>query len=180
MYRYRDTDNNTVSGLLRGTAGTAITTHASGAIVYYMGRGNLLPQEDQNYIVSHNILANGTDLQFNAPNISLNFDAAEPYDVLPFDLGTVTGEPESYDFGLGDPTNQVEVYVAGIQLHSGFSIISSSPVIVVFDVAPPAGAEVTILVRRAETWYQQGVATASNGNPLQITETPAARFLRGL
>ena len=180
MYRYRDTVNNTVSGLLRGTAGTAITTHASGAIVYNMGRGNLLPQEDQDYIVSYSILANGTDLQFNAPNINLNFDAAEPFSSLPFDLGDVTGEPGAYDFGLGDPTVQVEVYVGGIQLHSGFSVISSSPVKVLLDVAPPDGVEVTILVRRGVTWYHRGIATASNGEPLQTTQTAAARFLRGL
>jgi hypothetical protein len=180
MYRYRDTDNNTISGLMRGTAGTAITAHADGAIVYNMGRGNLLPAEYQNYIVSDSVLANGTSLQYNAPNITLNFDAAEPFSSLPFDIGTVTGDPGAYDFGLGNPADQVEVYVAGIQLDSGFSVISSSPVSVLFDVAPPAGAEVTILVRRAETWYQQGITTASNGNSLQITETPAARFLRGL
>ena len=180
MYRYRDTENNTISGLMRGTAGTAITSHTNSAIVYNMGRGNLLPEEYQNYIVSNSTLANGTDLQFQAPNISLNFDAAEAFSSLPFDLGTVTGDPGSYDFGLGDPTQQVEVYVAGIQLHSGFSVISSSPVSVLLEVAPPAGAEVTILVRRAKTWYQQGVASASNGVPLQETNTIAARFLRGL
>jgi len=180
MYRYRDTENNTISGLMRGTAGTAITSHANGSTVYNMGRSNLLPEDYQNYIVSNSTLANGTELQFQAPNINLNFDAAEPFSSLPFDLGTVTGEPGSYDFGLGNPENQVEVYVAGIQLHSGFTVISSSPVSVLLDVAPPAGAEVTILVRRGVTWYAPGAYTASNGNPLQITETVAARFLRGL
>ena len=34
MYRYRDTTANTISGLLRGTAGTAIAEHADGATVY--------------------------------------------------------------------------------------------------------------------------------------------------
>jgi len=179
MYRYRDTENNTISGLMRGTAGTAITAHALGATVYNMGRGNLLPEEYQNYIVSTSTLANGTEVQFQAPNITLNYDSAEGFELLPFDIGTVTGESGSYDFGLGDPTQQVEVYVAGIQLESGFTVISGSPVSVLLDVAPPAGVEVTVLVRRAESWYQPGVGTASNGDPLQITETVAARFLRG-
>jgi hypothetical protein len=179
MYRYRSTENNTISGLMRGTAGTAITAHALGATVYNMGRGNLLSEEYQNYIVSNSTLANGTEVQFQAPNITLNYDSAEGFELLPFDIGTVTGEPGSYDFGLGDPSQQVEVYVAGILVESGYAVISGSPVSVLFDLAPPAGVEVTILVRRAESWYRPGVGTASNGDPLQITETVAARFLRG-
>ena len=69
MYRYRDTGAGTVSGLLRGTAGTAISAHANGATVYNMSRGNLLPAEYQNYIVSDTTLANGTQTVFTAPNI---------------------------------------------------------------------------------------------------------------
>jgi hypothetical protein len=46
-------------------------------------------------------------------------------------------------------------------------------------VAPPAGVEVTILVRRGLSWYQPGDGTASNGVSLQETDTVAARFLRG-
>ena len=47
------------------------------------------------------------------------------------------------------------------------------------DIAPPAGVEVTILVRRGVTWYAPGVDTPSDGRPLQVTDTQAARFLRG-
>jgi hypothetical protein len=45
--------------------------------------------------------------------------------------------------------------------------------------APAEGSEVTILVRRGVTWYQQGATTASDGVSLQDTDTLAARFLRG-
>jgi hypothetical protein len=45
--------------------------------------------------------------------------------------------------------------------------------------APPAGAEVTILVRKGLSWYQIGNGTASNGIALQETDTVAARFLKG-
>ena len=62
---------------------------------------------------------------------------------------------------------------------SGFSVISTTPVNVLFEVAPPEGVEVTILVRRGVTWYAPGAGTASNGVALQDTETQAARFLRG-
>ena len=42
LYRERDLGANTVSGLRRGTAGTAIAAHATGAAVYDMGRGNIM------------------------------------------------------------------------------------------------------------------------------------------
>jgi hypothetical protein len=47
-------------------------------------------------------------------------------------------------------------------------------------LAPGAGVEVVILQRRGVTWYAPGVSTPSDGRPLQLTETNAARFLRGL
>jgi hypothetical protein len=72
MYRHRDTENNTVSGLLRGTAGTAIADHATGTNVFDMGRSNLLPAKYQNYVVSNTILANGSQTVFVASNIILN------------------------------------------------------------------------------------------------------------
>lgn len=45
--------------------------------------------------------------------------------------------------------------------------------------APAEGVEITILERRGVNWYQPGLNTASDGRPLQITETTQARFLRG-
>jgi len=76
--------------------------------------------------------------------------------------------------------DEIEVYVGGIQVQTGYTVINTNPVTVMFDVPPPAGVDVTLLVRRGVTWYAPGVGTASNGVPLQETNTPAARFLRGL
>jgi hypothetical protein len=45
MYRELDTANNTVSSLMRGTAGTAAANHENGSTVYNIGRGNLAPVE---------------------------------------------------------------------------------------------------------------------------------------
>ena len=180
MYRYRDTVNNTISGLLRGTAGTAITTHSLDAVVYNMSRGNLLQEDYQNYIVSSDTLADGSNTTFVADNITLTYDSSENYDTLPYDIGTITGDPGSYDYGAGNPFDQLEVYVGGIRLFEGFEVSSANPAQVVLDVAPPAGVAVTLLVRRGTTWYNRGITTASNGEPLQITDSAAARFLRGL
>jgi hypothetical protein len=46
--------------------------------------------------------------------------------------------------------------------------------------APGAGVDVVILQRKGVTWYAPGINEPSNGEPLQLTETNAARFLRGI
>jgi len=163
MYRQRNTVNNTVSSLLRGTAGTAADNHDAGAEVTDMSRGNLLPIEYQNYVVS-NIdtdtrqypLGDGSTTQFTAS--AINLGVAE------------------------DSTNlelAVEVYVGGTLQSSGYTIISEDPVIVSFATPPAAGSAVAILVRRGVDWYNPGVGTPSDGVPLQDTDNPIARFLRG-
>lgn len=78
------------------------------------------------------------------------------------------------------PTSAVQVYVGGTLQTSGYTVTETNPVTVEFDTAPPEGVDVTILVKRSESWYQPGVLTASDGVALQQTNTPPARFLRGL
>ena len=74
----------------------------------------------------------------------------------------------------------VEVYVGGTLQTNNYTVVSQNPVRVHFDTAPPKGVDVVIQVRRGFSWYQQGVGTASDGVPLQETNTIAARFLRGV
>jgi hypothetical protein len=71
MYRYRDIAANTVSGLQRGTAGTAAATHAVNAYVYDLGIGNQMAPQDQNYIVSNTTMGDGTTVVFTADDISI-------------------------------------------------------------------------------------------------------------
>jgi hypothetical protein len=155
MYRERDTVNNTISSLRRGTAGTAADNHATGAIVYDLGRGNIMPEEFQNYIVSNTFLANGSTTAFVATNIE--FDASQSAIV----------------------DSAVEVYVGGTRVTAGYTVSGIAPVTVTFNLAPNNGVEVLILVRRGVTWYAPGINTPSNGVALQDTDTQAARFLRG-
>jgi hypothetical protein len=184
MYRYRDTALNTISGLMRGTAGTGAASHTTGALVYDTGRGNLLAQEYQDYVVTNSSdgtlkgtfpLGDGTTSVFSAPLI----DVA--------------------DFGDSSTENlSIEVYVGGARQYKYSDTTATSeyrwflslfdPLTVEFIVdntsypelrAPAVGSEVTILVRRGVTWYEQGATTASNGVALQDTDTQAARFLRG-
>ena len=156
MYRYWNEQDGTVSGLLRGTGGTATAAHDTGAIVYNLGRGNLLQEDYQNYIVSNSTLGDALTTVFTAVDINLLLEDS-----------TIRAE-------------SLEVYVGGTLVTSGYTVTGYDPAEITFDTAPPAGVEVTMLVRRGVTWYQQGSGTPSNGVPLQETNTPAARFLRGL
>lgn len=154
-YRSRDTVNNTLSGLRRGTAGTGAATHAAGAAVYDIGLGNRLPAEYQNYVVSENFLADGVETTFTATDI--------------FVAGLDSTEQDE----------AVEVYVGGIRQTGGYTLVSGDPVTVVFTTPPTANYQVTILVKRGLSWYAPGAGTASNGIALQEQDTVAARFIRG-
>jgi hypothetical protein len=155
MYRNRNVTNNTVSGLRRGTAGTAAAPHTAGTDVYNISRGNLLQKEYQNYVLKTSELANGIQTQFTAANIDLDSQ----------DSTTIE--------------EAVEVYIGGTRQFSGYSIVLDNPVVILFNTAPALGSEVTILVRQGTTWYAAGASTPSNGVALQDTNTDAARFLRG-
>ena len=158
LYRYRDTEANTVSGLLRGTAGTAIYSHTVGTAVYNMGRSNLMPETCQNYVVSNVTypLVSGVNLGDGA---STQFTA--DIDISQED-STISNET-------------VEVYIGGERIQTGYTIVNGNPVTVSFDTPPPAGVEVTILVNRAHTWYNLATPDVS----LNETDTTCARFLQG-
>lgn len=290
MYRNRDLDNNTVSSLRRGTAGTATTAHALGATVYALGRGQILPAEYQNYVNSNsyigddstvsfvtdividnrpivsiggtvsvflngnlqnsssytvtqlepvvvvlndipesgvlvlirvtdtlgnqfntNITATGSSARFvTLNNIGLIEQPSDSYVLDDFNPVTITfdsapaagrvvyirnqrGGEDEFDFSFANGTEQtfttnidlslpVRVYVGGTEQQQvvDYNVISLDPVTVVFVDPPANGVEIVILVGRGVVWYQQGVDTPSNGIALQDTDTPAARFLRGL
>jgi hypothetical protein len=170
MYRERDIAFNTVSGLQRGTAGTAAAAHNTGATVYDIGIGNLLATQYQNYVVKDTGMGDGTTAVFYAPNINIS------------------------DFGDSSTAyvESIEVYVGGIRQYNysqtagnseyRYIVTDFGPLAIEFVVdgtysAPAAGSEVTILQRRGLSWYEPGVNTASNGVALQETNTLAARFL---
>ena len=220
LYRVRDLATNSVSGLQRGTAGTAAAIHAVGAVVYDMGIGNRQPQEDQNYIINDTSTGDGSTTIFYAPTIqfdltSSSFEinsievyvggnrARKGYYAGQFIIGqtyTIVSVGNTNWHAIGLPS---DVYplpgvvftatgvgsgtgVAGDSLASNYyQETDYDPVAIQFITAndlpaPGAGVEVVILQRRGVTWYAPGTSTPSDGQPLQLTETLAARFLRGL
>jgi hypothetical protein len=154
-YRNRNTVNNTVSGLRRGIAGTAVNNHIIDTEVFDIGRGNLLPTEYQNYVAEQNFLADGGTTEFVTDDISI---AEVP---------------------VNEQDQSVQVYVGGTLQTSGYTVSATNPLDVTFDTAPLQGYQVSIRVLRGLSWYEPGPSTASNGVPLQETETLAARFMRG-
>ena len=220
MYRERNTATNTVSSLLRGTAGTAAAPHSEGAAVYDMGLGNRLMQADQDYVVSDTSTGDGSTTVFYAPNIVFDLaDSTFEIDSIEVYVGGnrarkgyvagsfVTGQTYTIAsvgntnwHAIGLPDDQYPAPgvvftatgagsgtgVAGTSLASHYyQEINYDPISVQFITAndlpaPASGVEVVILQRRGVTWYAPGATTPSDGQPLQLTDTPAARFLRGL
>jgi hypothetical protein len=220
LYRVRDIATNSISGLQRGTAGTAASAHSVGAEVYDMSIGNRQPQEDQNYIVNDTSIGDGSTTIFYAPTIEFDLDdssfeinsievyvggsrARVGYYAGQFVIGqTYTigsiGNTDWHAIGLPSdvyPAPGVVFTATGVGAGTGVagdSLASNyyqetdyAPLAIQFltanDLPPPgAGVEVVILQRRGVTWYAPGTSTPSNGEPLQLTETKAARFLRGL
>lgn len=168
MYRERNTALNTISGLRRGTAGTAVATHNANSAVYDISRGNLLAEQYQDYIVSDTASGDGSTLVFYAPNIDLS------------------------DFGDSSTVyiESIEVYVGGVRQYNYSDTTADSqyrwiatdfdPLAIEFvGLAPAAGVEVTILQRRGHWWYDLSTPETRNQS-LQETNTAPARFLRGL
>jgi hypothetical protein len=148
MYRSRDTALNTISGLMRGTAGTAATSHTVDSEVYDMGRGNLMYEEYQDRIVKNSTLADGSTVVFSAPDIN-----AEPN--VPSDSST-----EYID-------RSIEVYVGGVRQYPitevdtpseyRYTVLTVTPLSIEFTTAPVDGVEVTIAQRQSQSWYNRGV-----------------------
>jgi hypothetical protein len=176
MYRARDVVANTVSGFIRGTAGTAAADHNSGAEVYDIGRGNLLPKQFQDYIVSDSSLGDDSTTIFYAP--SIEFADFTDSTVETAAIEVYVGGMRQYAYSDTTATSQYRYFVTDYDPLAIEFVVDT-------DVFPPllppaAGVEVTILVRQGVTWYAPGDGTASDGIALQDTETQAARFLCGL
>ena len=155
MYRELDLNTNTVSSLMRGTAGTAVADHLIDSIVYNLGQGNLAPAIYQDRVVYTNTLADGSTTTFTADNIDLS------------------------ELTLSFAEQAILVYVAGLRVTTGYTIDSVAPATITFDSAPKNGYEVSIRVRQGFGWYQPANGNPSDGQALQVTQTEAARFFRG-
>lgn len=178
-YRTRDLATNSVSGLLRGTAGTAIASHESGTYVYDIGRGNIGPDSMQNYIVSDTTLGDGTTTVFYAPSISVE-DFGDSSSIYVESIEVYVGGQRQYNYSDTSATSQYRwicTDAGGDDSPLTIEFINDNDPIDPI-VPPPYGVEVTILTRRGTWWY--GLDTVAQQElSLQESTTPAARFLQG-
>ena len=173
MYRVRDIANNTVSDLRRGTAGTAAASHDTDTYVYDIGRGNLLAEQYQDYVVTDTSVGDGTTTEFTAPNLSI-VDFGDSAAIFDASIEVYVGGTRQYPVG-------------GTACEYPYSFVSNTPVTIEFYtdsdpvnpvLPPPDGVEITMLQRRGTGWYGTGVKE-TDGLALQEANTPQARFLTG-
>jgi hypothetical protein len=170
MYRYRDLVTNSVSGLQRGTAGTAAAGHSVDAEVYDIGRGNLLNVQYQDYVVKDTGMGDGTTAVFYAPSIDIA-DFGDSSTVYVESIEVYVGGIRQYNYSDTSATSEYRYIVSLFDpLAIEFIVDDTYP-------APAAGSEVTILQRRGVSWYKPADGNPSNGVALQETDTIAARFL---
>jgi hypothetical protein len=165
MYRYRNTALNTISGLMRGTAGTGAANHNVGDPVYDMGRGNLLGNQYQDRIIKDDTLADGSTTIFYAPSIYLPIvdpkDSSTVY--IDHSIEVYVGGTRQYPITEVDTPSQyrytvftVDPVVPGDPYTIGVEFITDNdpyhPLL-----APAAGSAVTIAQRRGYFWYDPGV-----------------------
>jgi hypothetical protein len=177
MYRERNVVQNYIAGLIRGTAGTGAAAHDAGALVYDAGRGNLLNQEYQDYVVSDSDMGDGTTTIFYAPSIDIA-DLGDSSTVYAESIEVYVGGTRQYAYSDTTATSRYRYFVTDFDPLAVDFVVDNNVVPPL--TAPAAGEEVTILVRQGTGWYQPGSNTASDGVALQDTETFQARFLRGL
>lgn len=171
-YRELDSVNNTLSGLRRGTAGTAISNHTQGQEVTNIGRGNLLYETYQDYDVRDTTLADGSTTVFYAPNVTQP-DIGDSSSIVVESLQVFVGGVRQYQWGSANDSQYPWVLTDFDPVAIEFVTVDDP---VDPTVPPPAGVEVTIMQRRGTWWYD--VSTAATRNlALQETDNVPARFL---
>jgi len=74
----------------------------------------------------------------------------------------------------------IQVTVGGYLLEqTDYTVSSIDPVVVILDTPPPDNIDIKVFIKQARVMYEQGIDTASNGQPLQEQNTEAALFIKG-
>jgi len=171
-YREIDLINNTLSGLRRGTAGTAVDSHAAGTPVYDIGAGNLLSPTYQDYLVGNTAMGDGSTTVFYAPAITITSTDESSTELISIEV--FVGGIRQDAWSDPDATSEYRYIITDFG--------QDTPVTVEFVVdfdpetprpAPAEGSEVAILQRRGTWWYDVNTPDLA----LQETDTIPARFL---
>jgi hypothetical protein len=191
---YLNRTGNVLSGLRRGTQGSAIAEiHASDSFVVDVSIAESVPYNEAQ--IRNDFVSDGSSLLIG------------PLDYIPTksdrDFYRVVNAQGEY---LSIPSNygccdEIEVFVAGkrlrkqsisiynevlgatspdadVLLEAEFSVdgISSN---VRLTTAVPVGVRITIIKRTGNIWYEKGVSSASKGITFLDNDTPYVRFING-
>jgi hypothetical protein len=153
-YLSRDLVTNTVSGLRRGTAGTAIMSHSVDSIVYDITEGQLLPLQYQDKTVSYKSVGDGSTTTYITDiNVApINDSSISDWPVQVFVGGTLL-DSDQYTVGDGSTDDGVQV-------------------VITLDEAPASGVIVVVSIKQGFSFYGAVVGTA-----LQEINNSATRFL---
>jgi hypothetical protein len=188
-------DGNTLKQITRGTLGTGSkSVHKSGTKVYDAGPDQTIPYTDRinKYeIIIREGLPNGKQVHvLDTINFSSSADAHNQVEVYvggrKLQKPTVTNNPiKKHDVEIAfdsDETNSVGTSSDVTQIPE-FTIepVDDSDAkgyykLVLRDV-PQVGTELKVIQKQGNIWYENGVSTASNGEPLQRSRTKEAQFL---
>jgi len=142
-YRTRNTSNNSVSGLRRGTAGTSAMAHVSGAVVSDAGPAQQIGSQYQESVSS--------DTTGRGDNSTVAF------------VATLTDVPSSL---TGSTLNSaIAVSVGGTLMTptTDYTVVrdSATQVTVTFATAPASGSEIDISITTGKVMYAQGIVITS-------------------
>jgi hypothetical protein len=144
---------NTLGQIRRGTLGTGIKAHSSGADVVDFGSNQIVPYADTTYTKTYT--GDGSTASFAttyAPS------SASELDIF---IGGRRLIATSED---GSTVNYT---------------VDGSTAAVTLTSVPVSGTQVKILQKRGSVWYDAGVSTAANGKGLQRATTNQAKFIAG-
>ena len=147
---------NTLSQLRRGTLGTGIKAHASGASVVDAGGQQTVPYADT--ISTKTYTGDGSTVRFATTYAPTR---GEDLDIF------IGGQRLSFKHELDDST-----------LTRGYSVDGSTANVTLTN-APATGTQVKIVQKRGNTWYTAGASTAADGKGLQKSNTSQAKFIAG-
>lgn len=143
-------NGNTLSQIMRGTLGTAVTeTHASGSKVIDGSLVQEIPYEDT--LQKAEFKGNGTTTNF---NLSTTDDSTPIVVTNRKQIVVQVGGEVTDDWSLGGSNN------------------------IVFTTAPGNGVQVRITKKLGSVWYNQGSSTASDGAGLQASTGVEVKFLQ--
>jgi hypothetical protein len=176
MFRERDLNTNTLSGLRRGTAGTGANFHPAQTKVYDLGRNALIPDT---FVSGHAYTFLVEDWDTSTDTIYL--ENAEDVGIQSWEaggFGTVTiAGLDGYHVRFTERDTELNTI-------SGLTIVQNDTTMP-YQPSPmpsiPALISKSSQVRDSSNnkiWYAQGNTTASNGVPLQDQTTIPAQFIK--